>query len=349
MTGPPYLDTLGLWPATAALPEQMLTAIDDSTHLLAEARLPVPGTIRSVALFGMGASGLAAEAAAALASPCSPVPLWVGQGYHVPGFVNAHTLAFVVSHAGHTEETRAVAEEVLDRGAHVMVVSGPGPLAETASAAGLTLFGVPPGTLTSRTALGATTVPILLTLDALGLYPDAGPSLRAAVAALARRRDVLVAPGGPADEVARRIGRTIPLVYGSTGMCAVAARRWKTQINLNAKTPAFFAVQPGLSHDEVAGWGQHGDVTRQVLTLVTLRHAGEHPHTARRMELVAQATDEVMADLIEVWAEGDDDLSRFFDLALFGDLVSLYVAGRERIDPGPVPATGDVEAGLRHE
>ncbi len=87
-------------------------------------------------------------------------------------------------------------------------------------------------------------------------------------------------------------------------MTAVAARRWKTQINENAKTPAFFAVQPELSHNEVAGWGQHGDVTRQVLSLITLRHHGEHPHVARRFELVVEATDEVMANVIPVWAEG---------------------------------------------
>jgi glucose/mannose-6-phosphate isomerase len=147
--------------------------------------------------------------------------------------------------------------------------------------------------------------------------------------------------------VARRIGRTIPLVYGSTGLTAVAARRWKSQVNENAKTPAFSAVQPELSHNEVAGWGQHGDVTRQVFSLVTLRHAGEHPQVARRFALVVDATDEVMANVIPVWAEGHDDLSRFFDLALFGDFVSLHLAGREGIDPGPVPALSDLEATLR--
>ena len=117
----------------------------------------------------------------------------------------------------------------------------------------------------------------LLTLSRLGIIPDAAAALAGVGTSLSRRRDALVGPGGPAEEVARLIGRTIPLIYGSEGLTAVAARRWKTQINENAKTPAFFAVQPELSHNEVAGWGQNGDVTRQVLSLVTLRHAGEHP------------------------------------------------------------------------
>ena len=56
------------------------------------------------------------------------------------------------------------------------------------------------------------------------------------------------------------------------------------------------------------------------------------------------ATDEVMADVFEVESEGDDDLGRFFDLALFGQLVSLHLAGREGVDPGPVPAVDDARA-----
>ena len=87
-------------------------------------------------------------------------------------------------------------------------------------------------------------------------------------------------PARPA-ELARRLGRTIPLVYGSAGVTAVAAQWWKTQVNLNAKAPAFAASLPELTHDELAGWGQGGDVTRQTMSLVLLRHAGEGPRTRR--------------------------------------------------------------------
>ena len=61
-------------------------------------------------------------------------------------------------------------------------------------------------------------------------------------------------------------------------------------------------------------------------------------------EAVRAATDEVMADVLEVWAHGDDDLARFFDLALLGELVSLHLAGREGVDPGPAPAVEEAHA-----
>jgi glucose/mannose-6-phosphate isomerase len=126
----------------------------------------------------------------------------------------------------------------------------------------------------------------------------------------------------------------------------VAALRWKTQVNENAKSPAFFAVQPELCHNEVAGWGEHGDITRQVLTLVTLRHDAEDPRVAARFDLVGELLLEVVADMVEVRAEGDGALAQFFDLVLMGDFVSLHLAGHEGVDPGPVPALAGIKSRL---
>ena len=127
----------------------------------------------------------------------------------------------------------------------------------------------------------------------------------------------------------------------------MAAQRWKTQVNENAKSPAFWSTLPELGHNELAGWGQGGDVTRQVLTLVTLRHGGEHPQVAKRFAFVADVLLEVVADIVEVWAEGTDPLAQLFDLALVGDFVSLHLAGQEGTDPGPVPVLADLKDRLR--
>jgi glucose/mannose-6-phosphate isomerase len=341
-----YLDTAGIWDATVAGPEQALAALAQASVLLDEVVLPAPDEIDSIVVFGMGTSATAAELVAAYGNAHGSRPITVSSGYEAPSFAGPRTLAFALSFGGDTEETRTTAAEVAERGAHLVTVSGGGALSRLAASASPDpiRFGLPHHLPAGRTALASLAIPVLLTLSRLGIVADAAPLLNAAFSSLRRRRDTLLVPGGAAEEVARRIGRTIPLVYGSNGVTAVAARRWKTQINENAKTPAFFAVQPDLSHNEVAGWGQHGDVTRQVLSLITLRHHGEHPHVARRFDLVVEATDEVMANIIPVWTEGNEDLVRFFDLALFGDLVSLHLAGRERIDPGPVPALSDVES-----
>src|SRR5438105_15428485 len=107
---------------------------------------------------------------------------------------------------------------------------------------------------------------------------------------------------------AKSIGRTIPLIHGGGDIGAVAAARWKTQVNENANAPAFWNTHPELCHNEMQGWGQHGDVTRQVLTLVNLRHEHEHPQSAGRVEVRLPTLDEVVAGLEDVWAEVDGQL-----------------------------------------
>jgi glucose/mannose-6-phosphate isomerase len=149
-----------------------------------------------------------------------------------------------------------------------------------------------------------------------------------------------------AEELARRIGRTIPLVHSSGDLGAAAALRWKAQCNENAKCPAFFNVYPELCHNELAGWGQHGDATRQLITLVNLRHDAEHPQVTRRFDLVVDVLREVVADVVEVRASGEGDLAQLLDLALIGDFVSLHMAGDVGIDPGPIPVLVDLKQEL---
>jgi hypothetical protein len=72
-----------------------------------------------------------------------------------------------------------------------------------------------------------------------------------------------------------------------------------------------------------------------------LRHEGESSAVSALFSAVRAATEEVMADVLEVPAEGDDDLARFLDLVLLGELVSLELATREGVDPGPVPAVDE--------
>ena len=351
---PDMLDTLGMWEATAALPEQLSEALQTAAEAF-EGTAPLGrGAFRTVVAFGLGTGGTACSAAAALTAADLALPFWVGLGSAVPAFVDADSLVLAVSSSGGTAETLSAAAEAAERGATVVAVGGDagGALASLADHAGLLWCPVFPSVASgqrrsaARAALGATTVPLLVALARAGLRPDCTAAVQAASEALARRRDALVAPGSAAAELARRLGRTIPLVYGASGVAAVAAHWWKAQVNLNAKAPAFTAALPEMTHDELAGWGQGGDVTRQTMSLVLLRHAGEGPRAAGLFAAVRAATDEVMAEIFEVRGEGEDDLCRFFDLALLGALVSLHLAAHEGVDPGPVPAVEEAQAAV---
>jgi glucose/mannose-6-phosphate isomerase len=329
------LDSLGLWEATAAAPEHVDAAFEAARLAVAGASLPDAATLRSVVLVGEGTGALAATAVAAIARNRLAVPC-VTDG-HLPAFAGSDALVVAL---GGSPVTRAAAREATDRGAAVVSI---GHDDEGASAAGGPTRVSLAGGAAERTGLAPMTVAGLGVLWGAGLLADPAESVAAASASLRRRRDALATPGGAAEVVARRLGRTIPLVYGSEGVGASAAHRWKTQVNLNAKAPAFWASLPAAVHEELAGWGQSGDVTRQVVTLVLLRQDDEDERTVADFEAVAAWVDEAVADIVEVRAEGEDELARFLDLVLVGDTVSLHLAAREGVDPGPTPTVDGVE------
>jgi glucose/mannose-6-phosphate isomerase len=338
-----YLDTLGAWDEAAAMPEQLIAAHGAAQECVRTAEFAAPTTPRAVVALAQGTAATAADAVGALTAGHLAVPFTVERGGELPAYVDEHALVFAVSTNGETEEVVAAGAAARSRGA---VLIGLGAVDADSSLGRVVRANEHAAALwcrldaaaTPRAGLGATTVSVLAMLAGWGLIPDATSSVAAAAAALARRRDVWMSPGSEPELLARRLGRTIPLVYGAHGVGSVAARWWKAGVNLNAKAPSFAASVPSLTYDELAGWGQGGDVTRQAMSLVFLRHAGEPALAGPLFDAVRAATDEIMANLFDVEAEGGDDLGRFFDLALFGEIVSLHLAGREGVDPGPVPA-----------
>jgi glucose/mannose-6-phosphate isomerase len=300
------------------------------------------GGVTSVVVAATGASALASSAFQAFAAPRFQIPVVLVSTSSIPSFVGPSTLVFAVSFSGDTRATLDAASNALAAGAPLVAVTGDGPLGGLAAGAGAPVIGPPrglPQMSHPRAALGATVASLLCACEQLGLSGEVRPQLSAAIAQLSDRSAELSSGGGVAARIGRLIGRTIPLVHGASGLGAVAARHWKTQVNANAKAPAFFGVQPEVCHDEVCGFGQHGDVTRQVLTLVNLRTGLESDGVAACFELFSELTSEALARIVDVEAAGAGDLARFFDLVMIGDFVSLHLAARDGIDPGPVPTS----------
>jgi glucose/mannose-6-phosphate isomerase len=342
VASPLPVDSCGMWEATARLPEQLAAAVDRA-H---EVELGAEGPVTHVVVCGMGGSGIAGDVVASVAWPRMAVPVTVVKSYRLPAFVGPDSLVFAVSYSGDTEETVAAAAEARARGASVVTVAGGGELARVAVREGSPLAVVPPGIPQPRAALGALAAPVLVVLERVGLLDGVVAELRAAADGLARSRDQLVQRGSVAENVARGIGRTIPLFHGAPGPTGVAAMRWKTQVNENVKAPAFCSLQPELCHNEIVGWDQSKDVTRKSLTLVTLRYGGEHVQVARRFELVKTLMAGVVANVVEVRTDAESDVAALFDLVLVGDFASLHLAAGARVDPGPVQVLTDLKRDL---
>ena len=340
------LDTLGMFDAAAAMPEQVAVAADTAWDLLEHSRLPRHENIANVVVVGMGGSGIAGDVIREIAGPFMAVPVVVHKGYGVPNFVDESTLVIAVSFSGDTEETLEAVGDAINDGARLLAVSAGGKLADLARGLGAPHLPVPDGIPMPRAGIGALAVPSLVALERLGLFPGGQAWVAAAVSQLSKRRDALIAEDNLARTLARRVGRHFPIVYGGNGLGGLAALRWKNQFNENAKVASFWNQVPELTHNEIAGWGQDGDVTRQVFELILLRHDFEHPQVTRRFDLVDEIMDEVVGGIHTVQAEGDGMLAQLLDLMLVGDFVTLHCAAEEGLDPGPVPILDDIKRRL---
>jgi glucose/mannose-6-phosphate isomerase len=244
----------------------------------------------------------------------------------------------VSSYSGNTAETLASFEEAVARGCRVLPITSGGTLAARADELGLGVVRIPGGFM-PRAALGYLALSLLGAMESVGLLPSLAGDVDEATGELGRLVEVF-GPDRPTERneakaVAERIGHRQPVVWGADGLGAVAAARWKTQLNENGKVPAWSAALPELDHNEVVGWHADGGASSFV---VALRHEGEHEDVAVRFPISLEIARDAGVITEEVWATGRSVLARFMSLAIMGDFVSCYVGLRRGVDPSPIPA-----------
>ncbi|MEI2650628.1 MAG: SIS domain-containing protein [Microthrixaceae bacterium] len=304
------LDSEGAYAAARLVPAAIRATLDVARR----SGVPDDLDLGAVVLAASARSKLTATTVAAIATTAVARPVVSFVDERLPVWVGPSTLVVALD-AGVAE--RLVTDTTV-AGVPIIAVGGavhdrPAPIVEAAAA--------------------------LAALDQFGLAPGLIADMEAACDLLDARLAELAASPSPADRLAKRIGRTMSLVYGGGAVGAAAAASWKHSINRNAKAPAFANSVPGLDHDEVCGWAQHGDVTRQVFTLAVLRHGFETSDQAHRLDVTAETCDEIVAGVHPVTSGATTAVGALFDLMLYGELVSLEMAARADIDPGPTPIT----------
>ena len=173
-----------------------------------------------------------------------------------------------------------------------------------------------------------------------GAAPRVATEIEAAADFLSGAREGLQAR---AAELAPALEGAIPIVYGA-GLTAPVARRWKTQVNENAKLPAFFSSLPEADHNEICGWAGVPEGARMVV--VMLEDHEEHPRVRRRFELTAEEISAAGTEVVRVDNEGDGPVSRMLWSTMLGDLVSLRLAELRGVDPLDVSALESLKTAL---
>lgn len=307
----------------------------------------LPGD-RPVVFLGMGGSAMAA-AVARLAVQQPQAAMAVRRGYGLPEWAApSGALIVAVSYSGNTEEVMAGVEEALAADLPLAAVASGGSLAALAHDSGFPLVEVPPG-LQPRAGIGFQAAAVVRILEGAGIVEGGEAMLSEASIVLS---DLLGEGSGPAVALGRDIGDAIgdrfAVIYGGLGAGSLAAYRWKTQINENAKAPAHASEVPEANHNELEAWHRPSPPGRSV-SLVYLRDGRDHPRVARRLDLMEEMIGPEVVRAGSVRSSGESALARFFSLAVVGDVASVAMAEAAGVDPAPVEVLESFKLRLRED
>jgi glucose/mannose-6-phosphate isomerase len=300
----------------------------DALWRIESARLE-PAGAAGVMACGMGGSAIGGDLAAAALGDRLTRPLVVVRGYELPSWATPEWTVLCSSYSGNTEETLACFAAAEALGARRIVASTGGELVDGAREAGLPVIGLP-GIFQPRAAV-AYMFAVAAEVAALAeAAPRVHTEIDAAAAFLESESGALQAR---AAEIAAELDGTFPIAYGAD-LTAPVARRWKTQVNENAKLPAFCSELPEADHNELCGWAAGGDR----FSAVFLEDRDQHPRERRRFELTAAAVAGDGATAIRLETAGETRVARLLWATMLGDLVSLELAKARGVDPLPVEA-----------
>ncbi|MFC4115450.1 SIS domain-containing protein [Nonomuraea zeae] len=326
------------------------TAVESRVERVADQGRP-----RAIAVAGMGGSAIAGDILAAVAGNGAPLPIVTLRSYQLPGWIGATDLVIAVSGSGDAEETLSVATQAVRRGCTLLAVGAPGSQLEAiATQASAVYVPVPLGGQ-SRANIWLLTTPLIVAAAALRLLPadaDLFERVAKSLEDIAHRcRPSSESFINPGKSLALDVAGTVPMIWGSSPVAAVAAYRLACQLNTNAKYPAGYGELPEAAHNQVAVFDGpmaerdiFADSAGQTIRLVMLRDVEEHPQVTRRREAALRMARERDVPVSELMAEGTHPLERMAMLIALGDYASTYLALGYGIDPTPVSAITELKA-----
>ena len=308
---------------------------------------PYPTPVQHIVIGGMGGSAIAGDLTADLAAAQGTVPISVVRDSHLGFALNPSSLFIACSYSGETEETLSMFHQALAAEAQVIAISNGGRLSQEAQSRGIPVLKVDaPGEPRNATAFSL--LLLLGVLHRLDLFRAGDEAVRTAAEELRRRvaqlEEGVPTRDNPAKLLAAELKDKLILVYGG-GLFTGMARRWKTQLNENAKVWAFFETIPELLHNAVEAYGTTEGLGGQLMVLLLqpwVEEGDVDPHYQVVSQLLARSA--VLNRILQ--GETVHPLSQLLAMLLLGDYVSYYLALLRGVDPSPTPGIQDAKEGL---
>lgn len=276
--------------------------------------------IDSIVVCGMGGSAIGGDILKSYLSNTNFV-VEVVRCYKIPEWVNEKTLVFAISYSGNTEETLSCFEEAIKKKAQLIAITSNGKLAEKAD----NIIKIPSG-MQPRAAVGYLFLPMIKVLHNSGIINVKDEEIKEMLSTIKKIENFKQ----KGKKLAAAMKDKIPVIYSST-LLEPAAYRFKTEINENAKSPAFYHVFPEMNHNELVGY--KGMDNKFIAIVIRDKH--DNKRIIKRMDIFKSIIKNNVP-LVEIHTEGNYLLTRIFSAVYLGDFASYYLALEKKEDPAPV-------------
>ena len=326
-----------------ALAASLPSALHHGFRLGREIALPSESQPVHVFVAGMGGSGIAADLARGIVEAETRIPLTILRAPSPPLALSSRSRVVLASYSGNTWETLRTYEAAGRAGAFRVVITSGGTLAERAARDRVPMLPVPSG-IPPRSAVG------YLLGGILGLFDPWFPeSNEERVRRIVERAPGYVAacarPRGPAARIASEIGSHLPFIYAESSFLGLA-RRWKTQIEENAKRLAAFDEVPELFHNAVVAWDAVPRAEAKRYAVVLLEWPGAPPLVRQSGKYLVDLLRSRGVTVIPASLTPEDRLEALITGLTLGDNVSLFLAEAGGVDPYPVDAITRLKSAL---
>jgi glucose/mannose-6-phosphate isomerase len=295
--------------------------------------------INNIVFAGVGGSGIGADLLKVYLGGELKKPVSTCRNYTLPDFVDEATLLFCSSYSGNTEETLSCFEQGLKRKAFMITMGAGGRLKELSLKNNVTHILVPSG-YPPRAAVGYMSITLLGVLAKMGLIKDKADDVKDVYSALSDIRDREIGFDVPAEkniakQIAIKIHKRYPIIYGTTDTTEAISNRWREQIAENSKSLSSTNALPEMDHNEIAGW-RFPERTLKDFKVIMLCDRDDHERTKERIRISSDIIKRSGAEVMVLKRDNGRRLARVYSLMYIGDFVSFYLAILNNIDPTPV-------------
>lgn len=307
-----------------AFPQHINEAVEifKETNIFTEQK-----TFQNIVIAGMGGSGIGATLVKDLIQNECGLPVIVSKDYHLPAFVNQHTLFIASSYSGNTEETLNALKDAEKKLATIYVICSGGEMEQMAKKKNYPFLTIPEG-MPPRAAMGYSLSFLCMLLNKLAITKIDSSQLSQCADFLKTHQQSIKKQ---ASEIAEKIHKTIPVLFCTEGFEGATVRACQ-QLNENSKMLCWHRVVPEMNHNELVAWNKSYGQLSTIFFLSDLTFY----RNQKRMELLANQTQKLVNNQIEVRMIGSNLLEQnLFHVHLF-DWISYFASVLNQVDASDI-------------